>query len=65
MYNIFTKRLADLPYLNHTDKLIQEKYQIFTELMREQHVDVEFNAWAFPSCVAAISVKDFYLPDDV
>jgi hypothetical protein len=57
--------LADLPYLNHTDKLVQEKYQIFIELMREQPVSIVSSMLGFSHPEAAISVKDFYLPDDV
>jgi len=63
--DIFTERLADLPFLNHTDKLVQEKYQILIELMREQPVGVVSSMLGFSYPVAAISVKYFYLPDDV
>jgi len=65
LYDIFTERLADLPFINHTVKLVQEKNQIFIELMREQLVGVVSSMLGFSHPVAAISVKYFCLPDDV
>lgn len=65
MYDIFTERLAYLPYPNHKDKIVKGNYQIFIELMRVQPVGVVCSVLGFSHPVATISVKDFYLPDDV